>query len=116
VEISQSTRLALCAPALYNAQAAAGRPMNHKRRHNMRRALDRLDWHISNVVDGMQRDMAKWLCTRFDLGRLVMVETILRHLHIKSQEPTGKSWSCGGDDCCDDCCGDCCFTNIFFCC
>jgi len=61
------TDLASCAPVLYRAQEAAGRPMNHKRRHNMRRALARLDRHISNVVDGIQRDMAKWLCTHFDL-------------------------------------------------
>jgi len=60
------TDLAQCAPSLFKALQMTG-PMNHRRRHHMRRRLARLDQRISNVVDGMQRDIAKWLCMNFDL-------------------------------------------------
>jgi len=60
------TDLAQCAPSLFRALQTTS-PMNHRRRNHMRRRLARLDQRISNVVDGMQRDIAKWLCTHFDL-------------------------------------------------
>jgi transposase len=73
--LQRRDQLALCcrtdleeiAPSMFKALQKIGGPMTHKRRHHMRRKLARLDQRISNVVDGMHRDMAKWLCTHFDL-------------------------------------------------
>jgi hypothetical protein len=56
-----------CAPGVFEAQRSARWPMNHHRRWNMRRALARLDRRIRDTVDGMHRDVCKWLCTQFDV-------------------------------------------------
>ena len=52
-----------CAPAVVQAQGIK----NHTQRYHMKQALARLDLHITNMVNALQCDMAKWLCDNFDL-------------------------------------------------
>jgi putative transposase len=51
------------APDVFKAQG----PKDYRDRYNMKQALARLDLHITNMVNALQCDMAKWLCDNFDL-------------------------------------------------
>jgi hypothetical protein len=66
-----------CAPAVFAAAYSEflkglkpGRKpkkLDHHRRCNMKRALAKLDRKIRNLVDSLQIDICKWLCTNFDV-------------------------------------------------